>query len=47
MPRGKHTSEFQRGQIIDLHQLKLPSRAISKQLKIPNSINILSKIQEK
>ena len=35
MPRGKPTSEFQRGQIIALHQLKLSSRAISKQLKIP------------
>ena len=37
MPRGKPTSEFQRGQIIALHQLKLPSRAITKQLKIPKS----------
>ena len=37
MPRGKPTSEFQRDQIIALHQLKLPSRAISKQLKIPKS----------
>ena len=37
-PRGKPTSEFQRGQIIALHQLKLPSRrVISKQLKIPKS----------
>ena len=28
MPRGKNSSEFQSGQIIALHPLKLPSRAI-------------------
>ena len=48
MPRGKPTSEFQRGQIIALHQLKLPSRAISKQLKIPKcTINDIIKKYKK
>ena len=37
MPRGKPTSEFHRGQIIALHQIKLSFRAISKQLKMPKS----------
>ena len=48
MPREKPTSEFQRGQIIALYQLKLTSRAISKQLKIPKStINDISQKYKK
>ena len=35
MPREKPTSEFERGQIIPLHQLKQPSRPISKMIITP------------